>query len=117
MRNNLPAFLAIDSTTCDIYRKVIDVDHAFGSPAGEFTVIATGVICAFDRSMSINRQYGGGREVSIQGETDHESFKLFVLPTADLLTGDKVIVGVLEYKVNDVINYPTHKEGMLSLWK
>jgi hypothetical protein len=86
-----------------------------GSPAGEYEEIATGVVCALDRSMSIARQYGGGRERSSAGESDYETYKLFLCPTQSILTGDKVIVGTVEYKVTDVISFSSHKEAVLLL--
>jgi hypothetical protein len=111
---SLPVFIVIDSTTCDIWRRELDPDHDMGSPAGEFVEIYTGVVCALDRSMSMSKVYGGGRERSIQGDSDMESFKIFVLPAQSILTGDKVIIGVTEYKVDDVVIFPTHKEGILT---
>jgi hypothetical protein len=111
--NSLPAFLSVDSTTCDILRLVIDPDHAMGSPPGEYSVIAENVVCAFNRSMSISNRYGGGLEVSLQGMSNKETFTLITLPTVDILTGDHVIIGIQEYNVTDVIHYTSHIESVV----
>ena len=108
--------MQIDSSTCDIWRMWENPDRELGAPPGELMLITQDVICALDRDMSASKRYsGGGREVSLQGESDHESFKLFVLPDEDILQGDIVRAGGVEYEVRGVVNYTTHKEGIL--WK
>jgi hypothetical protein len=119
----IPIFLQIEGTTCTIKRMQVDPDHELGSSPGEeiedghfsilYDTIAEDVICSLDRSMSISKIYGGGREVSDQGANEIETFKLITLSTEDILSADKVIAGGIEYEVTDVINYSTHKESML----
>jgi len=112
--NNVPAFMKVDSDLCEIKRVSLDDDHAFGDPPGDFETIASDVYCCLDRSMSVSKNYGGGREISLQGESDKATFKLFLLSAEDIQNGDRVIVGSVEYKVDDVIPYSTHKEAILT---
>jgi len=110
----IPAFMKVESTICDIKRVSLDDDHALGDPPGDYEIIASDVYCCLDRSISISKLYGGGREVSLQGATDQKTFKLFLLSDEDIQNGDRVIVGSVEYKVDDVIPYSTHKEAILT---
>jgi hypothetical protein len=109
----IPAFMLIDSTTCTIKRLTPDIDHEIGSPPGTFQTIASNVYCCLDRTRSISKNYSGGLDMSEQGESDQATFKLFVLSTEDIIPGDLVIVSAIEYKVNDVVSFSTHKEGIL----
>ena len=112
--SNIPAFMKVDFTTCEIKRVTLDDDHAFGDPPGEFETIAEDVYCCLDRTISVTKNYGGGNEMSVQGESDQVTFKLFVLSAEDIAIGDRVISGGVEYKVDDVILYSTHKEAILT---
>lgn len=114
--SNIPAFMKVDSTTCTILR-IDPEEHEMGSQPGEYEELYTNVICALDRTQSISKNYGGGgRDMSIQGEADQQTFKLFVLSTEDIQSGDRIIVGDVEYKVDDVIEYTTNKEAIVMKW-
>jgi len=112
---SIPVFLKIDGTTCTILRQSIDPAHELGASPGNFAILSEGVICSLDRTQSIGKIFGGsGREISEQGSTESETFKLITLSTEDINSGDRVVdVDEVEYEVTSVIPFPTHKEATL----
>jgi len=108
---NIPIFLKVDSTTCTIMRQTIDPDHDLGASPGEYVIFKENVICTYERTQSIGKVFGGpGREISEQGASDMATFKLLLLSTEDIISGDRVIVGGMELAIVDVISFSTHKE-------
>lgn len=111
---SIPDFLMIDSTVCNILRLTPDVDHELGASPGTFEIIAIDVVCSLDREQSISNRYGGGADMDIQGITYQATFKMITLADTDIISGDRVTIAGVEYDVNDVISFSTHRECILS---
>jgi|WetSurMetagenome_2_1015567.scaffolds.fasta_scaffold721954_2 hypothetical protein len=114
---SLPAFLAVDSTTCDISRRVPSSTDDLGAPVYTWSVIASGVQCAIDPIVSASsRVIRSAVDVVPQGEAETSEFKLLCGPTVDIQAGDIVTDAEdVEYQVDAVAKFSSHKEARLLL--
>jgi len=118
---SIPAFLAVDSTTCDISRRVVSGVDDLGVPLttdAEFhpvwTEIASGVQCVIDPIVWGN-QVRQGNDINVQGEIDASEWRLLCGPAVDILVGDMIEADGVDYLVMAMAKFSTHKEARLIL--
>lgn len=114
---SVPAFLMVDSTTCDISRRVPSDRDDLGAPEYTWVEIASGVVCAIDPIVSSSsRVIRSAVDVVPAGESETSEFKLLCGPAVDILAGDIVTDAEdVEYQVDAVAKFSTHKEARLIL--
>lgn len=113
---SLPAYLQIDSTTCTILRRVSSGRDDLGSPVYSWAEISTGVQCVIDPIVNRNNKViKSDIDMALQGEVESENFRLICGSAVDIQAGDHVESSGVEYSVDAVACFSTHKEARLIL--